>query len=229
MNDIRSIVFDAILKEAVTANFRAKMEAMPSEEEIRREHPLSERHIRRMKTLFAWERRQVTLKKLWSISKAALIFLCVLTTITFALLMTNPTVRAAVRDAIVRVLEGFTSVEFTGTDTPTKDARDFSPRYVPQGYTQFSVEEYGDNCLTIYMDADSNILMLDIGLPGFHAVDTDHREYYTKMQDGIEYHIYEARDTELYSNIVWSSDGHSFRLSGVVPIDELLKMALSME
>jgi hypothetical protein len=229
MSDIGNIVFDAMLKEAVTANFRAKMEALPSEDEIRREHPLSERHIQRMKKLFAQERRQAALKKVWSFAKAALIFLCILSTLTFALLMTNPSVRAAVRDAIVKVWEGFTSVEFTNKDKPAKEARDFSLGYIPKGYTKLSIEEYGDNCLTIYTDAEGNMLMLDVAFPIYYAVDNDHREYYSIVQGGIEYHVFEAPDTENYSQIIWESDGFSFELTGIISVDELHKMALSVE
>jgi hypothetical protein len=92
MNNIGDVVFDAMLKEAVIADFRAEMEAMPSEEEILRDHPYSEEHNRRMKALFASERRRTAVARLWSFAKAAVIFISVFATLAFALLMTNPEV-----------------------------------------------------------------------------------------------------------------------------------------
>lgn len=105
MDNIGDVVFDAMLKEAVTANFRAEMEGIPSGDEL--ERSFSDRHIRKMKALFAYERRQIIVKKVWSFAKAAALFFCILTTITFLLLAAiNP--------------EGLTGIFSTGTDTPAE-------------------------------------------------------------------------------------------------------------
>jgi len=219
-----------MLKEAVHEDFRAEMDAMPPEEEILRNHPFSEDHTRKMKALFTFERRKIAARRMWSYSKVAVIFLCILSTVTFSLLMISPEVRAAVRNAIVRVWEGFTSVEFPDASTPEKESKDFSPEYIPQGYTMISSVEFGDSRLTVYMDEDDNMLMLEVSSADSHAVDNENREYYSVYHNGVEYHIYDSVDIEQFSTVVvWTQEGFSFSMSGEIPIDEIIRAAVSVK
>ena len=229
MSNVTSLLFDIMLKEAVKADFEAEIESLPPEDEILSNHPLSEEHTRKMKALFAWERRKVITRHLWSYAKVAVIFLCILSTVTFSLLMISPEVRAAVRNAIVRVWEGFTSVEFTDNNTPSKESKDFSPEYIPQGYALLSVDEFGDSYIMVYIDDDSNMLMLEISSTDSHAVDNENREFYEEQHNGVEFYIYESVDIKRISSVVvWTQEGFSFSLSGVIPIDALIRVAVSV-
>jgi len=230
MSDVTSLLLDIMLREAVKADFEAELESLPTEDEILNNYPLSEEHTRKMKALFAWERRKVTTRHLWSYTKVAAIFLCILSTVTFSLLMISPEVRAAVRNAIVRVWEGFTSVVFTDNNTPSKESKDFSPEYIPQGYALLSADEFGDSCIMVYIDEESNMLILEISSTDSHAVDNENREYYEERHNEVELFIYESVDIERVSSvIVWTQEGFSFSLSGVVPIDALIKVAFSVK
>jgi hypothetical protein len=229
MSEINDVIFDALLKEAVAANFREKMEAMPSEKELLRENPPSARHIRRMKAIFAMEHRMRTRANLFKYTKAAVLTICIAATLFFALLMTNSGVRAAVRDAIVEVWELFTSVKYDDSMASEKSAKDFSLGYIPSGYVFNSAVENGDNFLSVYTDADNNTFILNISPSALHAVDTEYRDYYTESKNGVTYHVYEANDAEHESYVIWVYENFSFRLSGVVPVEKLIQSAVSLK
>jgi hypothetical protein len=223
------VVFEAMLREAVTANFRSKMDAMPSEDEIMKEHPLSDGHNRRMDALFAMERRQAVTRKMFVNAKAAVIFICVTATLTFALMMTNPEVRAAVRNAVVSFYEGFTRVEFEEPHNDEKEAQGFSPRHIPHGFELTHSEILGFNYLAIYENADGNIIILDIGPPDAINVDNDEHTYYEETHDGVIYHIHEALDEDKFTSVMWTNKGFMFSLKGNARKEEFMDMARSME
>lgn len=229
MNNIGDIVLEAMIKEAVIANFEERMAAMPTEEQLRKEYTPSPEHVRKMKKLFAWERRCDFRKKAMMIAKAAVIVLCVTTTVLFSALMFNSEVRAAVRGTIVRFFEGFAQVELSNSETPNRTVDSFSLGYLPNGYELISSEDVGEGIFEIYSDADGNLLFFDIGLPDSIFSDTDHREYREEDHKGIAFHIFESPNTEYDSTLIWEQDGFMFNLTGIIPIEELLKMALSLE
>jgi len=229
MADIGNIVFESMLKEAVAANFRSKMEVLPLEEQLLKEYPPSPEHVAKMKSLFKRERRIETVKKLLSFTKAAVVVLCVAATVFFSALMLVPQVRATVRDAIVQFFGLFTQVEFTPTESADREVGSFSLRHIPDGYGQTDVYEYGDNFIRIYGDADGNTLIFHISPPDTHAGDTEHRAYRTEIHKGITYHIYEALDTNTNSDVSWAQNGFMFSLTGSIPVDELMKTAYSLK
>ena len=229
MNNIDEIIFDTILKEAVHANFRARMDAMPSEEQLRKEYAPSPEHVRKMKKLFAWERRRDFTRKLIAITKAAAVALCVGVAILFSVLMFAPEVRAAVHGTIVRFFEGFTQVRF-GESTPTdRTADSFSLGFIPGGYELISSEEVGDGIFEIYSDNDGNLLFFDIHPADSLASDTDHREYRTEIHFGVVFHILESSSNDYDSTVLWEQEGFIFVLIGRNTVDELLEMAFSLE
>jgi len=229
MNNIENIVFESMLQKAVTSNLHNKIKAMPPEEELLQKYPPSAEHIRKMKSLFFKERRMDVMKKLRSFTKAAVLFLCIATTFLFAVLMFNPHVRAAVRDTFVQFFEGFTRIEFNNHNGTIKDIQSFNAKYIPEGYVQTNVEDYGDSRLIIYVDEGGNMLMLNIGFPDLHTGDVDNRDYRIEVHEHISYHIFEAYVFDDFSNVTWIQEGFMFNLTGAASVEELLKIAWSLE
>jgi hypothetical protein len=229
MNNIGDIVLDAMIKEAVIANFNERMVAMPSEEELRKEFAPSPEHVRKMKKLFAWERRRDFTKKLLVHAKAAALVLCVATAVFFSALMFNPEVRASVRGAIVQIFELFARVEYTPGEDTDRTAGSFKLEYIPDGYEQISFEEYGDSAMTIYVSENGEMLMFDVHLPDMNAIDIEHRDYRLEMHGRTDYYIFDAHNLDDYSHVVWEMGGFMLNLTGVISADTLLEMALSIE
>ncbi|MCL2083384.1 MAG: DUF4367 domain-containing protein [Oscillospiraceae bacterium] len=230
MSESNDAVFEAMMKEAVAANFRAKMNAMPSKEETLREHPFSEHHNRRMEKLFALERRTPFVQNFRTLAKAACLVLCAAAVLFSAVLAVNPQVRAAVWETIVRFFDRHIEIEYREPDTSTtKTAQDFTPQYLPQGYTLTHEEDLGDIYTAIYGTADGGMIVFGVNPPGLFNVDSEYLSYYTETHGGITYHINESPDAERYSVVAWLQDDFMFDLNGSVSIDELLSMAQSVE
>ncbi len=52
-------------------------------------------------------------------------------------------------------------------------------------------------------------------------------DYSSFFQNGIEYHLFSSI-SDADSTVLWDNDGYRFLLASQVPIDELVKMALSV-
>jgi hypothetical protein len=230
MNNIGDIALDAMIKEAVIANFEERMAAMPSEEQLRKGYTPSPEHVRKMKKLFAWEKRRDFRRKVMPITKAAAVILCVTTTVMFAALMFAPEVRAAVYGTFVRFFEGFAQVEFSETpETTDRTADSFRLGFFPHGYELMVREELNEGIFTVYSDAEGNLLFFEFHPLDSPAFDTDHREYRAEFHFGIVFHIFESSNMDNHSNISWEQGGFMFNLTGIIPVSELLEMALSLE
>jgi hypothetical protein len=90
-------------------------------------------------------------------------------------------------------------------------------------------EELGYGIFAIYGDSEGNLLFFEIQPPGSPAGDIDNRDYRVEIHLGIVYHIFEANDSDFPSTITWVQDNFMFGLIGVIAVDELLEMALSLE
>jgi len=54
-------------------------------------------------------------------------------------------------------------------------------------------------------------------------------EYEIRHIDGIDYHIFTAVDTDKDNSILWESNGQRYDILSTIPIDELLRIAFSVE
>jgi hypothetical protein len=228
-SNIGDIALDIMIKEAVIANFNARMEALPSEEEMRKMNPPSPEHIRKMKKLFAWEKRRDFTKKMLVHTKAAALVLCVATAIFFSALMFNPEVRASVRGVIVQFFELFARVEYAPSEDTDRTAGSFVLGYIPDVYELISDEELGHGKFKVYSDSSEILLFFNVQPPDVYSGDTEQREYRHETHEGVIYHIFESRYGYVFSTVTWEQYEFMFILQGQITVDELMKMALSLE
>jgi hypothetical protein len=244
-NDLENdddILFEAMLRQAVIKVQMKEMAALPSDEELRETYTFSERHNRRMKKIFAAERRREIFVSVRRWSKVAAAIICVTATVLFGILLTSSEVRAAVRNVFVRFYDGFARIEFIEPELPicsapidspaeiNRVATEFTLGFIPEGYELIDSEVLGDGIFNVFMDADGNLLIWDINTTDAAvAVDTDNTDYRTEAHEGIEYHIFESRSEGYLSTVVWTQDGFVFNLTGLLDIDELMRIAFSVE
>jgi hypothetical protein len=185
-----------------------------------------------MKKLFAADKRRETRITVIKWSKVAAAAVCITTTVFFGTLLTSSEVRAAVHGAIVRFFEGFAQVEFAEPETPAtidRVATDFALKFTPDGYGLISSDELEHGIFNMFGDSEGNLLIWSINtIDSAPAVDTDHADYRSETREGIEYHIFESQSEDNFSVIVWTQDGFVFSLTGLLDIDELMKMAISV-
>jgi len=230
--NMTDIVFDAMLKEAVIANFRTKMEEMPSEEIILEETPFSDEHNRKMEEIFKTEKRQTIIKKVRTVrsyAKVAVFIICITATLTFAAFLTSTEVRAVFRNVIINIFEKFTNIEFEEPQNQEKEAYRFTPQYIPNGFKLIHTEIYGFSFLVIYENANDDIIIINIHPIGSTNIDNENHEFYEVIYDDITYHINKALDEDKFSTVLWITEGFMFEIEGNVVVEEILNMARSMK
>jgi len=152
---------------------------------------------------------------------------------TFILMITMVFSVSALREPVVKffveVYERFSSVFFRETaDIPTTLEQIYMPEYVPEGYTLDKASSIEMSKLVIYLypGTDGTVEYQQF-LPDFagFTINTEgivHEDVFVGENEGV-----------YYSNlgnqtILWTNDHYGFSLSGPVPKEELLAMALSL-
>jgi len=226
--NMTEIIFDAMLKEAVIANFRTKMEEVPSEEEILEETSFSDEHNRKMEEIFKQERRQTVARRFYSIksyAKVAIFIISITATLTFAILLTSTEVRAALKNVIINIFERFTNIEYEEPRNQEKEAHRFVLQKIPDGFELTHTEIYGQNSLSFYENHKGEYIIFDVRLPNSTNFDNEDHKFYEVIYDTIIYYVNEALDDDKFSTIFWTIDGFMFVLQGNVAIETFLEIA----
>jgi len=208
--------------------------AIPSDEELDKMYTLSDEHYKKMKKLFAADKRQETITIVLRWSKVAVVTICVTATVAFAALLTSADVRKAIGDTIITWFDKFTKFESVRQieNNGTVEERDWSMNYLPAGFGLLDSFEAGATKLLMYIA--SNGTMIDFSYKLSHvsaSVDNENREYRTVVENDVIYHVFELTDEIEHKNnmIVWDMNGYRFTIVGEYDIDELMKMALSVD
>jgi hypothetical protein len=218
-------LFDALLCQAVADRLDDEFQSLPTESECLEAFPVSGRHTARMKAMFARDLRRGRLGSTakWALRIAATI--AIAAAILFGALLTVQDVRAAVSRTIAQWFDGY--VAFT-TEDATPATKPLEPTYIPEGYSETERSVADEMTIVLYANADGSLLLYSVVIAqGLSAFNTDGVAYKTMYFDGIEYHIFTSLVEDISSGIVWEIGGYRYDVSGVLPVDELLVVALS--
>jgi len=228
--DDNDILFEAMLKQAVIESHMKELAELPSDEELRKMYTFSERHNKRMKKLFAADKRKETRIVVVKWCRLAVATVCITTTVLFGTLLFSSEVRAAVNNTIISWLEMFTRFQSPPLDEEFVE-REWTVSYLPTGFELYDSFELGRMVLCEYMNAEGVTIDLTyVPIDATSYVDNTDVEYSIVIEDGIDYHVFVAdSDLEYEENsIVWNMQGYRFTIAGIYDIDELLKIALSV-
>ena len=216
-------VFEALFRQAVIDNFDAEIAAIPPIEELEKMYPPTARREAQRKKLFRAEWQQRVLNPLL---RRVVIILVVLGTMLCGVLLTEPEVRAAVGDTMVKWYDGFT--EILGIQSADENGM-FEPLYLPEGYEQKRVMEIEEITRIEYVDAAGSPLFFSfVSAVRAFNVDNDFTEY-DALDTGVLYHIFQPEDSSMFGKVIWENMEHSFLIEGCVPMEELIRMAKSVQ
>ena len=224
--------FEAMLHQAVIKNNRDEIASIPSDDELKKTLTFSERHNKRMKKLFTADKRKEVFTIVYKWGKVAVITVCISATLTFGALLTSAEVRKAIGDVIITWFGQYTQFE---SYEPSDDfiERDWSLTYLPEGFNL--IDEFESDSSRYFEYANNNGLIIDFGYSistGAVSVDNEDKEYSVIVENDIVYHLFEStlEDNEYDFNIVvWDISGYRFTVMGNYDVNELLRMALSVE
>jgi len=229
---LRAAITETILSYAVNENFKREMAAIPPDSELAKIYVFSERHEKRMKSLFANERRkEITVKVLIKFKFVALVGL-VSIAVLFGSLLTSQNVRAAVGRTMIEWYDQFTRFSYEGTNTPD-EFMDWYPLYIPDGFEESEITDFGDNMKQIRYVSQENGTTIFFEYSQTEgatiSIDNEHSVYEPIFIDGIDYQIFRAMSDEYRNKILWRMDGdYRFYLASTIHIDEMIKMAVSV-
>lgn len=223
--------FDRLLEYAASRQLDALADAHPLERTDK--HKFSPGFERKMQLIFAREeksKRLATFKiRVVQIAAAILIFI-LLSGIT---ILSVEAWRVRVLNFIIETNEKYTSFmindgsidysQFTDTETPGMHL----PSYIPDGYTLESTEIVGSFYMVTYENEGGDLIILQ-GLTSGSSVGIDSEDAYHEqlfVNDELAYYYFKND----YSTLLFGYKENKFLLGGLISMDEIIRMAESME
>jgi len=226
--NVSSGLFEALLRQAVIDNYEEELAMISAEVELSNLHSFSNRHIEGINRLFDQAKKRERLKAAAKWARRSVAVFIVGTMVLFGALMTVPQVRATVATVIIEWVEQFT--KFTSSQDSSQGFQEWEPAYVPEGFIED--ERYGDfGRLTIwYSDFEGSAISFTYIKQGDSiSVDNEGRDFFEIEAAGITYCIFESKDLNKGTSIIWDNYGYRFSIEGQSPVSELLKIAKSVE
>lgn len=224
-------IFDIVLAEALK-------ECMDEElEEVDRivadeKYELSPQFDRDMKKFINSVGRKDRIKKYARNCVKAVISAAAVFGIFFGVLLTQPSVFAAVQNVFRSVFNTHDRYEFGSNDELTIENFDNSFRlgYVPDGY-YLSEGYYSPVAVTLVYTNKLNEITLEYGIAEgtVSSYDNEHNTYYEFEHNGTDYHYYESNDKDFDDKVMWYESGYHFGIYAHLPKDELIKIAENIE
>lgn len=228
MNSVIKVdsLFEALLRQAVIESYEEEILSIPQD----KIHEFSDTHIKKMDKLFQraemQEKIQVNMK--WIKRSVAMVLIVI--SVLFGTLVSVPEVRAAVSGVVIEWFNQFTKFTSGNADNAeTEGLKEWAPSYIPEGFIKIEHNDFAGMLTLGYQDQEGmtiDIICLYEG--GSISIDNEHQGYYTVEKGNSEYHIFEALEKDEKNIIIWSKEGCQFKAESLLPVSELLKMALSV-
>lgn len=223
-------LFEAALKRVFCDYTDEQLASYPDCEALAKKYPLPKKEKRAFDRAAKQMKYNKSLVKVY-LSRAAVVFLCIIA-LGACVMMTSPTVRAAVKNVIVEWFDKYTNFSFVATDTGSGDfenVEDVKIGYIPEGYELVNISESPFSITYFYCFAD--------------------KEYYIDVFKNNENELFADNERSKYENVVINNhqswviydnvNNHgsliltgskiSISISGDLPKDELIKIAESIK
>lgn len=228
--ELNEDIFDAALKKAFCDYTNNLLDSFPDCKTLSEKYPLSKKEERFFKRLEKEMKHGKSLARVY-LSRAAVIFLCFVS-LAAAVMLSSPTVRAAVKNVFMQWFEKYTLFTFVQTE-PAKDdfqsVEDVKIGYIPEGYKLGFEDKVPETITYIYYPIDHNpdlYIVIDIFENDTTSswIDNEHT-IYTKMKiNGHEaWLVYDEEGT--IGTIVIVGAKISVEICATLSEEELIKMA----
>ena len=186
----------------------------------------SERHKRRMNSMFARERRRARVRRVFAIARRAVAVILLLAALN-AVLFSVPAVRAAVGT----VIEWFGKYTKFANDITPADYVRWEPFYLPDGFVETErFGDYPDMTVIVYTNMNDNMLTFtEDSVENSLSINNENVEYRQVVYEGITYHTFSALIERYSSSVVWDMSGRRFSVVANLPMEELLAVARSVK
>ncbi len=225
MNDssYQKSLFEALLVSAVTENSNRELEALLSEEELRKRYVFSHRFESRMRSLIKKESRRRALRVLRTVAASFLIILGV----AFGVMLISEDVRAVVVKTVVEWFDKFTKFSFSES-TEERTYKQFEISYLPEGFIETETLQADELTIVSFSNEFNQHMILKYSPSGEGltiSLDNEQREYKEIRRSSSILHVFVANDEAKDNTVLWEAYGYVFSLSSPIELNKLYSVA----
>lgn len=232
-NNFDEEIFDAVLQRVFCDYTDEQIASYPDCAELSKKYPLPKKEKRAFDRAAEETKYNKSLVRVY-LSRAAVIFLCIIT-LAAGVMLSSSQVRAAVKNVFVEWFDRYARFSFVSTDTSVNDfesIEDVEIGYVPDEYELIGTDGIDGEIAYIYSLNNSNDYMYMVEVFENGAVelfpDNNYSEY-TKLQiNGRDAWIIYDNDNGSGTLILVGAK-ISVSISGYLPKKELIKIAESLK
>ena len=232
---IKEQIFDIVLKEALRESMEREFKEV-DEMVLDEPHEFSPEFEKKMRKTINSVGRKDRIKKYARNCVKAVISAAAVFGICFGVLLTQPSVFAAVQNVFRSVFDTHDRYEFGSNEELTIENFDDNIRlgYVPDGYRLSNGYYSSAYVILTYASENGNeydMIEFNYGIADSLSIsyDNEHNSYYEFEYNGTEYQYYESNDSDFYDTLLWCDNGYAFSIYAYLSKDELIKIAENIE
>ena len=222
-------IFETMMKNALIERYSNEVDSLMTEPEEKFSEPLERKAEKIIRKVGIYEQA----KNIGKIAAKSFSVALIVLGISFAFLLTQPKVYAAVRDVVRTVFADYDSYSSNigsfNMDDKTFD-NSIVPSYIPEGY-KLRQAFYGDfNVDLIYNNADDMDIQYGYGTKDGtkFSINNERIEFSERQINGITYYVYKAISPDDYNTVIFYYDEYIFMIDSQLSIEEIVKIAESV-
>ena len=223
-------IFEAMMKNALIERYSNEVDSLMTEPEEKFSESLERKAEKIIRKVGIYEQA----KNIGKIAAKSFSVALIVLGISFAFLLTQPKVYAAVRDVVRTVFADHDSyssnIGSSNMDDKTFD-NSIVPSYIPEGY-KLRQAFYGDfNVDLIYNNADDMDIQYGYGTKDGtkFSINNERVEFSERRIGGTTYYIYKATFTDDDNTVIFCYDEYIFVIDSQLSVDEIIKIAESVQ
>lgn len=215
--------FEALLGKAFEIEQNNEISGEPTAKELSELAPFGEKQLEYVKGICKKKKSAPWMKH---IGKAAMIIFCI-SVASFSLLMIDPGVRATVSENVVKLVDEFVNIDFSGSSKELAvDVSEAEIGYIPEGFELSRDLSDDQKRSLVYADDEDNYLFVDVVASGeiFISYELDeHNVTLLKINGYDGYITYDEATGQ--GSVCWGNSGFTVVVSGFTSREELIKVA----
>lgn len=230
-------MFDVLLNAAAEEEFQQELDAMPSEEELKKEYTPSPELGQKIRRMAKEEYCKTLRRKAAHIAKKVAVIIAIVIPIALGSLLSVKASRNAIFNAVLEWKADHVDIYFQNTDSSSLE-QDLSsneillkPQYIPYGFSKSKEAKIDTLYETIYKNKENVSITFDqvpLSKAGKTMVDSKHTVYKEILINGQKASLFAAKSKNDKTFIVWKNSKISLMLCSTINQDELIKMAESI-
>lgn len=221
--------FEELLGKAFEIEQYNESTREPSKKELDEAAPFTDKQLEYVRKVSRKEKKLPWTKYL---GRVAAVILCISVS-SFAVVLTDPDIRAMVSENIVKYIEEGFNIDFTeANDDTTVDISETVIGYIPEGFELLNdrTEEGKDSLSYSYMNSDGEYIVIDIiASSDIELITEDEHHDLKPCNIGYYTGYISYSETQSQGSVYFGNSCFTVAISGMTARDELVKIASNIE